>query len=112
MEGDTYEMEDQRNWTDASYKTYVRPLAYPGPTASSRANASPDDHRHAVRHAIADERPVAAVRIERGASVGTVPPLGLGLRPEHMSDALDQIDALKALAPAYLVLHHDPTGRA
>ena len=31
MEGDTYEMEDQRNWTDASYKTYVRPLARPWP---------------------------------------------------------------------------------
>jgi len=31
MEGDTFEMEDQRNWTDASYKTYVRPLALPWP---------------------------------------------------------------------------------
>ena len=29
MEGDAFEMEDQRNWTDASYKTYVRPLALP-----------------------------------------------------------------------------------
>jgi D-apionolactonase len=27
MEGDTFEMEDQRNWTDASFKTYVRPLS-------------------------------------------------------------------------------------
>ncbi len=27
LEGDTFEMEDQRNWTDASFKTYVRPLA-------------------------------------------------------------------------------------
>ena len=26
MEGDTFEMEDQRNWTDASYKTYCTPL--------------------------------------------------------------------------------------
>ena len=25
LEGDTFEMEDQRNWTDASFKTYVRP---------------------------------------------------------------------------------------
>ena len=31
MEGDAYEMEDQRNWTDASYKTYIRPLAKPRP---------------------------------------------------------------------------------
>ena len=27
FEGDTFEMEDQRNWTDASFKTYSRPLA-------------------------------------------------------------------------------------
>ena len=29
--GDTWEMEDHRNWTDASFKTYVRPLALPWP---------------------------------------------------------------------------------
>jgi len=31
MEGDTFETEDCRNWTDASFKTYVRPLARPWP---------------------------------------------------------------------------------
>ena len=31
LEGDTFEMEDQRNWTDASFKTYVRPVALPRP---------------------------------------------------------------------------------
>lgn len=31
MEGDAFEMEDQRNWSDASFKTYVRPLAKPFP---------------------------------------------------------------------------------
>jgi len=31
MEGDTFEMEDQRNWSDTSYKTCVRPLALPWP---------------------------------------------------------------------------------
>ena len=29
--GDTFEMEDQRNWTDASYKTYCTPLDRPSP---------------------------------------------------------------------------------
>jgi hypothetical protein len=29
--GDTFEMEDQRNWTDASFKTYCTPLALPFP---------------------------------------------------------------------------------
>lgn len=31
FEGDTFEMEDQRQWGDASFKTYVRPLALPWP---------------------------------------------------------------------------------
>ena len=30
-EGDTFEMEDQRNWTDASFKTYCNPLDLPFP---------------------------------------------------------------------------------
>ena len=31
FEGDVFEMEDQRNWTDASYKTYCTPLDEPFP---------------------------------------------------------------------------------
>ncbi len=31
FEGDIFEMEDQRNWTDASYKTYCTPLRLPYP---------------------------------------------------------------------------------
>jgi len=31
FDGDVFEMEDQRNWTDASYKTYSRPLGLPYP---------------------------------------------------------------------------------
>jgi D-apionolactonase len=33
MEGEVFEMEDQRNWSDASYKTYCRPLSLPFPYA-------------------------------------------------------------------------------
>jgi hypothetical protein len=31
FEGEIFEMEDQRNWTDASFKTYSRPLSLPYP---------------------------------------------------------------------------------
>ena len=31
FEGDVFEMEDQRNWTDASYKTYCTPISLPYP---------------------------------------------------------------------------------
>ena len=33
FEGDRFEMEDQRNWTDASFKTYSTPLDLPYPVA-------------------------------------------------------------------------------
>ncbi len=34
--GDVFETEDQRNWTDASYKTYCTPLALPFPVVVQR----------------------------------------------------------------------------
>ena len=36
MEGDTFETEDQRNWTDASFKTYCTPLELPYPVEISK----------------------------------------------------------------------------
>jgi hypothetical protein len=35
--GDLFEMEDQRNWTDASYKTFCTPLAQPYPPIPCRS---------------------------------------------------------------------------
>lgn len=36
FEGDTFETEDQRNWTDASFKTYSTPLGLPFPVQLQR----------------------------------------------------------------------------
>ena len=36
FEGDVFEMEDQRNWSDASFKTYCRPLSSPFPFEVTR----------------------------------------------------------------------------
>jgi hypothetical protein len=36
--GDLFEMEDQRNWTDASYKTYSTPLRMPYPAPIKQAD--------------------------------------------------------------------------
>ena len=38
MEGDTWEMEDQRNWTDASFKTYCTPLEIPYPVKVAKGD--------------------------------------------------------------------------
>ncbi|MEP9386396.1 hypothetical protein [Mesorhizobium sp. KR9-304] len=39
MEGDAFEMEDQRNWADASFKTYVRPLSKPRPYVIAKGSS-------------------------------------------------------------------------
>ena len=56
MEGDTFEMEDQRNWSDASYKTYVRPLARPWPYTLPKGEKVPQ----AVRLAVTGKLPAAS----------------------------------------------------
>jgi len=45
FQGEVFEMEDQRNWTDASFKTYCRPQAWPQPFQVT----CNDKIRHAVR---------------------------------------------------------------
>ncbi len=39
MDGDTFETEDQRNWGDASFKTYCTPLARPYPAEIAKGSA-------------------------------------------------------------------------
>ena len=58
FEGEIFECEDQRNWTDASFKTYCTPLRRPCPLQM----AAGDTVRHAIhiRCAPAGEAPPAA----------------------------------------------------
>ncbi|MBV8651691.1 MAG: hypothetical protein JO255_09510, partial [Alphaproteobacteria bacterium] len=105
MEGDTYEMEDQRNWTDASYKTYVRPLALPWPYTLPAGT----ELEQAVILTVKATAPVtprgdAPVSVRVGGAAGTLPPIGIGLDPQ---DAGPVPDALRALAPAHVICHHD-----
>ena len=108
MEGDTYEMEDQRNWTDASYKTYVRPLALPWPYRIEPGEVVEQTVSVTVSGEARAGEASGAVSVRPGEALGPVPPLGLGLRPEDAGTALDAADALRALGPAHVVLHHDP----
>jgi len=110
MEGDTYEMEDQRNWTDASYKTYVRPLALPWPYILPR------DERieQAVRLTVTGTLPQAdagngAAKVALSERIGTVPPLGLGLDPLEITDTIARRDVLHLVGAKVLIGYYDPT---
>ncbi len=108
MEGDTYEMEDQRNWTDASYKTYVRPLAKPWPYRIEPGETVDQTITVTVSGRSAAGGAAGAVALVPGEAMGEVPPLGIGLRPETAGADLAAAGALRAMAPAHAILHHDP----
>ncbi|AZO41996.1 hypothetical protein EJ076_13365 [Mesorhizobium sp. M7D.F.Ca.US.005.01.1.1] len=112
MEGDTFEMEDQRNWSDASYKTYVRPLALPWPyllpaglplrqTISLRIAGE----GKALAAAVASE----AVRVELGEAGPRLPDVGVVIYPEDVETALANLSTLSTLGPQQLLFHYDPT---
>jgi hypothetical protein len=113
MEGDTFEMEDHRNWTDASFKTYVRPLALPWPYTL----AAGETVRQAVRLTLVGAPPAAARRSARNAvaevRLGAItdarmPLVGLGMPAEEINASRAAIDLVQRLAPRLLICHFDP----
>ncbi|MER9653887.1 hypothetical protein NKJ26_10255 [Mesorhizobium sp. M0152] len=112
MEGDTFEMEDQRNWSDASYKTYVRPLALPWPYVLPAG----EPMRQTVSLTITgDAKPSAvaatgeAVRIELGETGPRLPDIGVVIYPGDVAAALASLPTLARLGPQQLLFHFDPT---
>ncbi len=112
MEGDTFEMEDQRNWSDASYKTYVRPLALPWPYVlpagqTNRQTISLRITGDGITPAVAAS--TEPVRIELGEAGGRLPDIGVIIYPDEVEAALANLPTLAALGPQQLILHYDPT---
>lgn len=108
MQGDTYEMEDQRNWTDASYKTYVRPLALPWPYRLEPGEVVDQTVTVKIRGVVPSRAGQTKAPLVVGAPIGLVPPLGLGLRPENTAQAVAYASTIRSLGATYLMLHHDP----
>ena len=121
MAGDSFEMEDQRNWTDASYKTYVRPLGLPFPytlmsgegieqSVTVTFSGAPQATQGAARGA-AQRAAQGAVSVRVGGAEGRVPEFAMAIEPRDTAAALE-IDAgvgaaLTALAPRFLSCYLD-----
>ncbi|WP_314504478.1 hypothetical protein [uncultured Microbacterium sp.] len=75
--GDVFEMEDQRNWSDASYKTYSRPLAIPFPYAIAAGERVRQSVQIDVRAVTASASPTDTDRISLQDG-GAVVLIGLG----------------------------------
>lgn len=109
--GDVFEMEDQRNWTDGSYKTYVRPLALPWPYRVPK-NEPFSQRISVVIEADADAAPAAgaadAVSLRLAPTRRRLPEIGVGLRPECLAGERAALDVLKMVGARHLIAHFDP----
>ena len=84
MEGDVWEMEDQRNWTDASYKTYGRPRDLPWPYTLSRGTRVIQTATLSLDGAPPRWVAAAALPVEievGGRAIGRLPSIALALSP-------------------------------
>ncbi|MCE7030623.1 hypothetical protein [Jiella avicenniae] len=111
MEGDTFEMEDQRNWTDASYKTYVRPLALPWPYTLKPGERIDQTVTISVEGGPASSSArgdAGAVSLSLGEAGGKAPRIGIGLSAGEIEATRAKIETIAGLKPDYLVYMHDP----
>jgi hypothetical protein len=105
--GDIFEMEDQRNWTDASYKTFCTPLRLPYPVPieagtrieqsiilamRNKGNAVPQDNSlNTLR-----ETPPITFSLENG-KIFPLPRLGLGAASHRQPLNDTEVERLQAL---------------
>ncbi len=111
MEGDIFEMEDQRNWTDASFKTYCTPHRLPSPvelkpgdkvaqTITIRLKGSDDR----LDFAAAEKQPDIIIHVD-GAAAKPLPAIGLCWPPGETEALTEKERArLKALRLSHLRL--------
>jgi hypothetical protein len=106
FEGDTFEMEDQRNWTDASFKTYSTPASLPRPV-----RLDPGDRvTQAVHFEFAAEpRKIFPILIGREPQfnisttpVFNVPSAGFNIPADQPPADEKTIELLRALSPGHL----------
>jgi hypothetical protein len=110
MEGYAFEMEDHRNWSDASFKTYVRPLAEPWPYTMPAGKSF--TQKVSLRFTGKMPRPKKAgaakkIDVTLGRAGGAMPELGVAVPMEEAAASVQAADAIKAAGPKHLVCHVD-----
>ncbi len=110
MEGNKFEMEDHRNWMDASYKTYVCSLLDPWPYTLKKG----ESFTQSITLTIAG-KPTAKKSAKAGSSIavtvggakGKLPQIGTGVPMGEAEAALKNADLIAAMRPAHLVCQID-----
>jgi hypothetical protein len=117
LEGDVFEMEDQRNWTDASFKTYSTPLDMPFPIEQLLGSSV----RQSVT-IIPSAWKGASNRPTRTRAAGVIvtltpkerfrlPRLGLTWRPVASGSFATVRDKIRAVRPEHLRFDMHPGGQ-
>lgn len=99
FDGDVFEMEDQRNWTDASFKTYCTPLGLPFPVeipAGTSVRQQVTLRLIGERIGYRDERSDTPIEVRIGPEV-RLPRLGLGAASHGQPLLPCEIDRLARL---------------
>lgn len=116
FEGDLFEMEDQRNWTDASFKTYSTPLALGFPRRAQRGQTFHQSVEIRCRRVVASvaaglrfgaEPADHATPGEITLSIGEarragLPAIGLGISSVAATLTQREAELLRAAAPDHL----------
>ncbi|MFN8519692.1 MAG: hypothetical protein U0667_09975 [Chloroflexota bacterium] len=115
LEGDLFEMEDQRNWTDASFKTFSTPLRLPTPVTIEpgtqirqrltlrldRVTTSQPRRSHRVPAVDSTGGDPATIQVHPEVAA-SMPRLGTTLAPGRERLSPPELGALQALRPAVL----------
>jgi hypothetical protein len=112
MEGDTWEAEDHRNWSDASFKTYVRPLSLPRPYVIPGGSEVRQTVSLTFTPSVGNLSPTPQpdrVSIKVGGPSGrTMPEIGVGVLADRAQHALAVADTLKLAGLQLLNCRIDP----
>ncbi|MFP4055354.1 MAG: hypothetical protein ACLF0G_00620 [Candidatus Brocadiia bacterium] len=105
-EGDAFETEDQRNWTDASFKTYCTPLERPRPVEVQEGTTVEQTVTLRLRGEVPPSAPPPRdklLAVELGESpCGPLPRLGLAVASHGQPLSARETARLKALRLAHL----------
>ena len=112
FEGDLWETEDHRNWTDANFKTYSTPLSLglphdlgSGETLAQRVTVTPRGVEDATNQS-------GPVRLSIGEATGTVvPAIGLGVDGDGHEPTEREVELLREFGTGALPRRAEAGGR-
>jgi len=110
FEGDTFETEDHRNWTDASFKTYVRPLALPWPYVLKKGETFTQSVTLTLSGKLPKPKASSAgkpVTVSLGGSGGTMPRIASAVPMTEAAPATERADLVKSAGITSLICQID-----